>query len=478
MAGVKWALILVLALWVGFAGVATVTAQEGSSAEERIEQVEAQSEQEAQGKNNARAIDASFVFVCAALVFFMQAGFAFLEAGSTQDKETGDTRSTTEILIKNVADFCVAVVFFGFIGYVLAFNDDILAFWDNPILQRPPGSDSFSVDNLNIWRSIDDGNGVMREVPALIYWLFQLVFAGTAATIVSGAMAGRIRYEYYVFYSACIVLFVYPLFVRLTLPGDFGLIYNITNAHRMPFVDFAGSTYVHSLGGWIGLIAITRIRHLEENQGKIHLRDEGRSVPYIILGGFILWLGWFGFNAGSQFIITTPDGVLRVAYIVANTTIAGAAGGMIPLLRGLFMNQPADRNLGELAAMTVNGVLAGLVAITAPCAFVDPSAAVWIGLGGGVCVLGGSWLLKEKCKLYDPVGVVSIHLFAGIWGTLSVGLFHQTTGLFVVGDWGQVLAQLFGIACCFVWSVGIAIALFKFFDILRLKPDPADDTVS
>ncbi len=382
----------------------------------------------------ARGINTVWVLITAFLVFFMQAGFALVEAGFTRSK------NTTNILMKNLVDFIFATIAFWAIGYALMFGAG------NAWI----GLSGFFTSGLE-----DDVAGV----PVLAFWLFQLVFAGTAATIVSGAMAERTRFKAYLIYSVVISALIYPIFGHWVWGG--GWLWTLgTDLGFMPadgptgFRDFAGSTVVHSVGGWCALIGAWI---LGPRIGRFNLDGSaniipGHSVALGTLGVFILWLGWFGFNPGSQ-LAAIGSSADVIALVAANTNIAAAAGGLVALaLSWLRMGKP---DLG----FTLNGVLGGLVAITAPCAYVTPTASILIGLVGGVLVvLATGWL--ERAKIDDPVGAVPVHLVNGAWGTLALGLFATDNGLFATGQAGQLIAQVVGVAACGLWSAGTAFVLF------------------
>lgn len=375
-----------------------------------------------------RGINTVWVLVAAFLVFFMQAGFAFLEAGATNEK------NTVSILIKNLIDFSIGTIAFWAVGYAFMFGTS------NSWI----GTDGFLLLELNY-------NG---DLPPLAFWLFQLVFAGTAATIVSGAMAERTRFVVYLITSVMMTAFIYPIFGHWAW-SDSGWLRNLPLG--MGFHDFAGSTVVHSVGGWAALMGAIL---LGPRLGRFRSTDatadptifQGQSVPFATLGVFILWLGWFGFNPGSQLAAVGTDADV-IALVAANTNLAAAAGGLgsLVLVRSL-------QGKWRLTT-TLNGVLGGLVAITAPCSVVQPAIALLIGLVGGIFTALGTWWL-EAVQIDDPVGAVPVHLFAGIWGTLAVGLFANDVGLLMGGGFEQFAAQLIGIGTCAVWAGSLAFGLF------------------
>jgi Amt family ammonium transporter len=369
----------------------------------------------------ARGINTVWVLVTAFLVFFMQAGFALVEAGFTRSK------NTVNILMKNLVDFLVATVAFWAIGYALMFGE---------------GSPFFGATGFFLGGAEGDKAGV----PTLAFWLFQLVFAGTAATIVSGAMAERTKFKAYLIYSAVISLLIYPIFGHWVWGGGW--------LAELGFLDFAGSTVVHSVGGWVALVGAIvlgpRIGKYNPD-GSVNVIP-GHSAALGTLGVFILWLGWFGFNPGSQLAAIGSNADV-ISLVAANTNIAAAAGGIAAM--AAYWLHAGKPDLG----MTLNGVLGGLVAVTAPCAFITPLSAVIIGLIGGLLIVVAVPLL-DRFKIDDPVGAVPVHLVNGVWGTLSLGLFHIESGLFTTGQTSQIVAQVIGVVACGVWTVLTAVVLF------------------
>jgi len=376
-----------------------------------------------------RGLNTAWVLITSFLVFWMQAGFAFVEGGLTRAK------NTTNILFKNLVDFIFATLAFWAFGYAFMYGSTA-AGWI--------GTSGYFVDP-----TIGDVAGV----PVLAFWFFQLVFAGTAATIVSGAMAERTKFTSYLIYSFFITAIIYPIAGHWiwgsgwlwTLPFGTG------------FRDFAGSTVVHSVGGWLALIGAIvlgpRLGRFTKDGKPIAI--PGHSITLVALGIFILWLGWFGFNPGSQLAIHGGNAD-AVALVAVNTNLAAAAGGLVAMIVAwLFVMKKPD------LPTTFNGVLAGLVAITAPCAYVTPGYSILIGAAGGVIVVYGAILL-ERLKVDDPVSAVPVHLMNGVWGTLAIGLFATENGVtgLVAGDTGQILAQLIGVLAVGVWCVATGSALF------------------
>ena len=376
-----------------------------------------------------RGLNTVWVLLTAFLVFWMQAGFAFVEAGLTRSK------NTTNILFKNLIDFVFATLAFWAFGYAFMYGSTASG-WI--------GTSGFFVD-----ASLGDVVGV----PVLAFWFFQLVFAGTAATIVSGAMAERTKFSSYLIYSFVISAIIYPIAGHWIWGG--GWLWTLP--FGVGFRDFAGSTVVHSIGGWLALIGALalgpRLGRFTKDGKSIAIR--GHSISMVVLGVFILWLGWFGFNPGSQLAIHGGNADV-VALVAVNTNLAAAAGGLVAMvITWLFVTKKPD------LSTTLNGVLAGLVAITAPCAYVTPVYSILIGAIGGVIVVYGAILL-EKLKIDDPVSAVPVHLMNGVWGTLAIGIFATENGVtgLVAGNPGQLLAQLIGVAAVGVWSVATGVVLF------------------
>jgi Amt family ammonium transporter len=359
-----------------------------------------------------------WTLVAAALVFFMQAGFAMVETGFTRAK------NAINIMMKNLMDFAAGSVAFWAVGFGLMFGASPTGWFGTTgffLSDYQPGGDPW----------------------VLAFWMFQVVFAATAATIVSGAMAERTKFTAYLVYSVFISAVIYPIFGAWAWGGAFkggGWL------QQLGFIDFAGSTVVHSVGGWA---ALAGAMVLGPRLGK-YGRDGrirpilGHNMPLAALGVFILWLGWFGFNPGS-----TTAATKDIALIFVNTNLAAAAGCILALATSwLKFGKPE-------IGMTLNGALAGLVAVTAGCATVAPAGALAIGAVAGILVVLAV-LFFDRVRIDDPVGAVSVHAVNGAWGTLAAGLFH-VDGLSL----SVVLVQLLGIAACFLWTFPTAFILFK-----------------
>ncbi len=366
------------------------------------------------------AVDTLWVLAAGFLVFFMNAGFGCVESGFCRAK------NTVNILGKNFVVFGIASLVFWVIGFGLMFGDG------NACI----GTSGWMVDGEdNSPATGDDYTGVYSSlnwtgVPLYAKFFFQLAFAATAATIVSGCVAERIHYRAYMFFVVFLVGISYPISGHWIWGGGWLAGYG--------FWDFAGSTVVHSVGGWAGLAGIlllgSRIGKYKDGKPQA---IPGHSMALVFLGGMILWLGWFGFNPGSTMGIT-GSGASAVAHIVVTTNMACAAGLVAATITAWTVMGKPD------FSMTVNGALAGLVAITAPCAWVTASGAVIIGLIAGVLVVF-SVVWFDKMKIDDPVGALSVHLTNGIWGTLAIGLFSAPEAVgFTGGDDGPLAGMLYG----------------------------------
>lgn len=381
--------------------------------------------------------DFLWMMIAGFLVFFMQAGFALVEAGFTRAKNVAN------IMMKNMMDFALGTLIFWAVGFAFMYGDSIGSFigFSNFFL----GNAVSETGVIHAWSYAD--------------WFFQAVFAATAATIISGAMAERTNFIGYLIYTVFITGLIYPVVGHWIWGGGW--------LSQLGFHDFAGSTVVHSVGAWAGLVGTmilgARIGRFKDG---VAVPIKGHSVALGTLGVFILWFGWFGFNPGS-----TLGADVSFARIAVTTNLAAAAGATMVMFLAWFHSGKPD--LGY----TLNGALAGLVAITAPCAVVSPTSAVIIGTIGGVIMYFGTFLL-EKYKIDDPVGAVPVHGIAGAWGTLSVGLFAQApyttdfTGLFFGGGVSQLGIQLVGIAVVLLWTVGTSYVVFKLIDtFLGLRVD-------
>jgi len=387
---------------------------------------------------SATGLDTLWVLVTAFLVFFMQAGFGMVEAGFIRAK------NVCNILTKNFLDFCMASLGFFLFGYAIMFGAG------NGFL------------GWKGWFLVGAASGA--SVPLYAFWLFQAAFCGAAATIVAGGMAERMKFPAYLVYSFLISAFIYPIVGHWIWGGGW--------LAARGFADFAGSTVVHTVGGFAALVGTVILgpRVDKYNRDGTSNMLAGHSIPLASLGVFILWFGWFGFNPGSTLSVGNGDLIARVA---VNTNLAAAMGGITAMLAVWKMFGKPD------LSMAMNGALAGLVAITAPCAFVEPWAAILIGGTGGVLVVLGVILL-DRLHVDDPVGAVPVHGLNGVWGTLSVGLFGQKAlglahdGLFYGGGSAQLGIQLLGVVSVVVFIVAAMGTVFKLIDAtlgLRVSRD-------
>ncbi len=378
-------------------------------------------------------LDNVWILVAAVLVIFMQAGFALVEAGLTRGK------NVSNIMMKNMMDFCCGVLAFALVGFTIAFGKGNDLF----------GHTGWMLDS----KQYDFGNLTLPT-----YFIFQVAFAATAATIVSGAMAERTKFKSYIIYSVFITALVYPVVVHWVWGGGW------LSQLDTPFVDFAGSTVVHSVGGWAALMGAMI---LGPRIGKYGPDGKpraipGHSVPFAIVGVFILLVGWFGFNPGSELAAD-----LAVTTIAVTTVLAAAAGAVTGMITIWLISGKPD------VAMTGNGVLAGLVGITAGCASVSNWGAVIIGGIAGVIVVLAV-LFFDRIRIDDPVGAVSVHGVCGAWGTLAVGLFATEGGLFYGDGADQLLTQAIAVVAVFAFVVITTGALFlalKHTIGLRVSPE-------
>ncbi len=359
-----------------------------------------------------------WTLIAAALVFFMQAGFAMVESGFTRAK------SACNIMMKNLLDFAMGSLAFWAIGFGLMFGATTTGLF---------GTTDFF---LSGW------TGPNGDQWILAFWMFQCVFAATAATIVSGAVAERIKFTSYLVYSFVVCAFIYPIFGSWAWGS-------LLNGHgwleAKGFIDFAGSTVVHSVGGWCALAGAIV---LGPRKGKFGPKGEvraipGHNIPMAAIGVFILWLGWFGFNPGS-----TTTGDTSIAMIFVNTNLAAAAGVISAMTLSWIMFKKPD------IGMSLNGALAGLVGITAGCANVTPTSSIIIGFIAGIIVVI-SVVTIDHMHIDDPVGAVSVHGVCGAWGTIAAGLFN------IGGTTAAIMTtQLIGVGAAFAWAFGTAFILF------------------
>jgi len=374
------------------------------------------------------ATDMIWLVLTGSLVFFMQAGFAMVETGLTRAK------NTTNILMKNLMDFCFGSIAFWMIGWGLMYGSDklgLIGFSD--FFKGPMGDPKFYRD-----------------------WFFQVVFAATSATIVSGAMAERTQFKSYLIYTVFISAIIYPVSGHWTWGGGW--------LSQLGFHDFAGSTVVHSVGGWaafMGAIALgPRTGKYVKVNGKVTVKAfPGHNIPLAMLGVFILWFGWYGFNPGSTLSGVSTD----IARVAVTTTLAASAGAVGALIFSWLWFKKPD------ASMTMNGALAGLVAITAPCAVVSPGASIVIGIIAGVLVVLSVEFIDKVLHIDDPVGAVSVHMVNGVFGTLAVGIWGNMDGVAVGllhgGGFHQLGVQALGVVTVGGWAAIMSWILFKLIKV-------------
>ncbi|WP_423824339.1 ammonium transporter [Salinibacter ruber] len=365
-------------------------------------------------------LDYVWTILAAALVFFMQAGFALLESGFSRAK------NAVNIIMKNVMDASAGALVFFAVGFGLMFGTS----WGGLI-----GTDGFFLT----------GTGDQPQTWVYAFYFFQAVFAATAATIVSGAVAERIKFSGYLIFSVTITGLIYPVFGAWAWGGLFN---GSGWLEALGFIDFAGSTVVHSVGGWAALAGALVVgprvgKYADDGTPR---SIPGHSLPLAALGVFILWLGWFGFNAGS-----TTAGSTAIAKIAMNTFVAAGAGAVAAMAITWIDGGTPD------ATMTLNGVLGGLVGITAGCAALTPPYAILTGAIAGAVVVYGTRALEWYVD--DPVGAIAVHGLAGAWGTIAAGLFNSA-GFSL----SQVGVQVVGVAAAFLWTFPVSYLVFSIVD--------------
>ncbi len=388
-------------------------------------------------------IDNAFIVICAVLVIFMQAGFAMVEAGLTRAK------NAAHMMLKNLLDFVVGSVGFALIGFHIAFSgQDFLGFnWQ--------------------WAAPDTASSVASNITVPVLFLFNLGFAAAAGTIVSGAVAERVQFRAYFVYAIVISTIVYPIVVSWQWGGGW------LSQMDTPFIDFAGGTIVHATGGVAALIGATvlgaRIGRFDEDGNSLPI--PGHNLPMAILGVFILLIGWFGFNAGS---LLSAD--LQIGMIATITAIGAATGGIgATIASWLTLKTPDVTLIG-------NGVLGGLVAITAGAANLSVFGAIIIGFVGGILATNGV-LLLDRLRIDDPVGAIPVHLMGGVWGTFALGFFADPdaapggdgpAGLLYGGSASQLMSQVTGLLTILSFvglTTGILFLVLRSLDWLRVSPE-------
>ncbi len=411
------------------------------------------------------SINTVWTLVAAFLVFGMQAGFIILEAGFARARET------VNVLMECIFDTCICGILFWAIGYAFMFSHG------NAFI----GYHWFFLSGAPLTYET-------TGVPILAHWIFQFAFADTTSTITSGAMIGRTSFRGDILYSIGVTGFIYPIIGHWAWGPDGFLALMGTAGNFYPtlgqgFRDFAGSTVVHTIGGFVSLAGAMV---LGPRFGRIFKRDNketgGMPAPHNLVvasvGAFLLWFGWYGFNPGSTLSAMDAQGIGRIA---TNTTLAACTGGLSAMLFGVWMGPTKGKfDLG----FTINGLLGGLVAITCPCYWVSPLGAIVLGFVAGLVVFAGVYLL-EYLRIDDPIGAVSVHGFAGIWGTLSLGLFAcgqygatgptgadnsaVVSGLFYGGGTAVLKAQLIGSATITLATFGVALILMW---VVKKLPHP------
>lgn len=381
-----------------------------------------------------------WMLLAAMLVFFMQPGFALVEAGFTRSKNTAN------ILMKNLVDFMVGSILFWFIGFGLMFG--IGDVFGTPHL--------FDLDAMS--------NIIQNGLPIEGFLIFQTVFCATSVTIVSGAMAERTKFSMYLAYTIAISVLIYPVSGHWTWGGGW-----LSNADPDSFMmsvfgytfhDFAGSTVVHSVGGWIALVGAAI---LGPRLGKYGKDGKSKAIPghnltLACLGVFILWFGWFGFNPGSQLAAAGYGDQTAISHVFLTTNLAACTGGFLALLVSwIKYGKPS-------LSLTLNGILAGLVGVTAGCDLVSPMGAALIGAICGTVMIFAVEFIEHRLKIDDPVGASSVHGVCGSLGTILTGLFAVEGGTFYGGGFGFLGAQIFGVIIVGGWAALMGYIIFKVLD--------------
>jgi len=366
------------------------------------------------------ALDNSMLFLCAVLVLFMQSGFAMVESGFNSSK------NTINILFKNLMDVCVGVLIYYTVGFGLMYPGE-------------NGNGIFGFGQFGIGEAGVPGPG---ELHPQVDFLFQVAFAATAATIVSGAVAGRLKFSSYLIYSIILTGLIYPISGYWKWGGGW--------LDDLGFYDFAGSIVVHAVGGFAGLAGALvlgpRIGRFKDGKS---VPIPGHNIAQATLGVFILWVGWYGFNPGSQLAFGGTDNTNAVMLIATNTTLAAATGGVAAMILGWLMYGKPD------ISMALNGVLAGLVGITANCDSVTNIEAIAIGGIAGLLVVFGI-LALEKMRIDDPVGAFPVHGLCGVWGGVATGIFGDyNLGIQILGSVVIPLYAFFTMLCLFLFLKAI-----------------------
>lgn len=400
----RWMLLLILGLGIALAPTAAM-ASEGTV-------------------NLEVSINTMWTLLAGFLVFIMHAGFTMVETGFTRSK------NAVNIIMKNFMTVSIGVVCYYLVGFALMFGPD---------LGGVIGTAGFALSSQSLFDT---------PIPLNAFWFFQAVFAATSATIVSGAMAERTKFSAYLFFCVLITAFTYPVIGHWIWGGGW--------LYHMGFVDFAGSTVVHAVGGFSALVGAWMVgprigKYDPEKKPRV---IPAHNIPLGALGVLILWFGWFGFNPGSTLSGTTP----AIAHIAVTTLLAGATGAISSMVYSWIRYKKPD------ASLTLNGCLAGLVAITAGTAAVSPVGAVVIGTLAGVLLVLAVSFFDHVARIDDPVGAISVHGMCGMFGTIMVGLFSTTDGLLYGGGWRLLGVQVLGTVSAALFA---AAAAFMVFTILK-----------
>lgn len=369
-----------------------------------------------------KSLTAIWLLFCGMLVFFMQPGFAMVEAGLCRAK------SVNNILMKNMMDICIGSVAFFIIGWGLMYGKM----------------------GIEAGKFIGFSDFMIASSHDYLSWFFQVVFCATSATIVSGAMAERTKFTAYLAYSLLISALIYPISGHWIWGGGW--------LADMQFHDFAGSTVVHSVGGWAAMVGAILLgprigKYVKGEDGKVHVRAiQGHNMPLVCLGVFILWFAWFGFNCGSTLDGSSYD---AMAHVAVTTILATAAATLMAMITSWIIGKKPD------VSMTMNGALAGLVAITAPCDVVSPEAALVIGFVAGILVVASVMFFEQVLHIDDPVGAISVHGVNGAWGTIATGIFGD---LAMLGGANtrleQICVQTIGVVSVLAWVVVTSFIVF------------------
>lgn len=455
-----WAVMLLalLATLAGPAGYATAQEEEAAEApaaeateeaatEEPAAEAEPAAEEEAEAAAEEEAVeeeapaeelgvgyalDNAFLMLAAVLVFFMQAGFAMVESGFNSSK------NAVNIMFKNAMDICVGVLLFFVLGFGLMYPTSYTGAEASPYF-------GFGGVGLDGYEAASD-----RTFSPEVDWLFQAVFAATAATIVSGAVAGRMKVSGYLLYSAVLTGLIYPISGYWKWGGGW--------LDAMGFADFAGSAVVHGLGGFAGLAgAIVLGPRIGRYVDGKSVPMPGHNIPLAGLGVFILWFGWYGFNPGSQLAFQGTADIDMTMHCAVTTTLAAGAGGIVATLLSWIMFGKPDLSMG------LNGILGGLVGITACCDCMSDWQAIIVGAVAGVLVVAGV-LLLDKLKIDDPVGAWPVHGLCGIWGCLAIGFFGH-------GDLAVQACGAFSICAWAFVTMFVLFSVLKSLGLLRVSPE-------